>query len=276
MKTKLCSALLLLLLGSPVGAVADDSAPASAGFAQRDWHVGASVLYSSRSMDGSIVDRTPIRDDAFGSLVATGDSMDLGTSDTFMLTLAAQYRRWTFGLNYLPTSFSGEGTALVTLDGGGGAGVTVRTPLKSDIDVDMLLASVLYGVIRTPESRLAVGVGLGRTAVDLSIVPEVGEPILYKGDQPFGFLSLQMANRHGAFLYGFGVNGISGSFEGVAIDYSDYKLDLGYRLVDRDYKLDLVGGYRQVNFSMDLEYGRDVVKTRVVLKGPFLGLSALY
>jgi hypothetical protein len=219
----------------------------------RDWHIFGNISYSSRSLDGSIVNKTAINADAFGSLIATGDSMNVGTSDSAMLALAAQYKRFGIGLNYLPTSYEGKGSALVALSAAEGGGY-IKTPLDTNIDIGMLLASVYYNFIQTPETVFGVGVGFGQTSIDLSIVPETGNPIIYEGDQPFGFLNLHFANTYKRFLYGFALNGISADFDGASVVYSDYKVDVGYRVVDEAVKLDIVGGYRQVNFALDLGY----------------------
>ena len=76
--------------------------------------------------------------------------------------------------------------------------------------------------------------------------------------------------------YGFALNGLSLDVDGANIVYSDYKGDLGYRVVDRRYKLDLVGGYRLVNFAVDLEGTGGEIGVDVSLEGPFLGLAATF
>lgn len=242
---------------------------------QRNWHFGINAVYSSRTLNGTIANKTAITDNAFGDLVATGDSMNVGSSDSLMLALVAQYKRWGLGLNYMPTSFSGEGSALVDV-GGNQFGVRVKTPLKTDIDVTMMLGSLFYNLIQTPSMVFGVGVGFGQTSIDLGIIPEVGNAIIYEGEQPFGFLNMHMSNTYKRFLYGFNINGISGTFDGANVNYSDYKIDLGYRVIQKKVKCDIVGGYRLVNFAIDIESGQDVVAAAVSLEGPFLGVNVSY
>jgi len=242
---------------------------------KRNWHFFANIVFTSRTLDGSIVNKNALNDDAFGNLVATGDSMNLDTSNSFMYILAAQYKKWRFGLNYAPTSFSGQGYAIVALTGSS-AGVLAKTPLNTDIDVNLLLGKLSYDLIETQNSKFGVGAGLGASYIDLNIIPQVGDSIIYKGDQPFGFLSIYMFNNYQKFLYGFAINAISATFTGVEVDYSDYTVDLGYRLSDKEIKWDIVGGYRLVNFSIDLEDGQDTISATVKLQGPFLGVSATY
>ena len=85
-----------------------------------------------------------------------------------------------------------------------------------------------------------------------------------------------MENNYKRFLYGFSVNAISATFSGVEVDYSDYTVNLGYRLSDKIVKWDIVGGYRLVNFSIDIETGQTMIKAITHLKGPFIGVSVSY
>ncbi|MDF7797996.1 hypothetical protein P4C99_00875 [Pontiellaceae bacterium B1224] len=239
------------------------------------WHFYGSVVYSSRTLDGSVVDVTQGSNGGFGSMIATGESMNLGTSDSAMLALGVQYKRFGFGLNYMPTSFEGQGYALVA-GSGANAGAMIKTPLNTDIDVDMLLANIYYNFIQTPDTIFGIGMGLGQTSIDLSIVPDIGTSLVYSGTQPFGFLNLHFSSCYHRFLYGFSLNGLSMDIDGVNIVYSDYKVDLGYRVIDKRTKVDLIGGYRLVNFAIDLGYDSTKVDTDVSLEGPFLGIRALF
>lgn len=240
-----------------------------------NWHFSGNVVYSSRSLDGSIVDQTAISAAAYGGLLATGDSMDVGTSEGAMLALAVQYKRFGIGLNYMPTSYEGEGSALV-FGGADNAGAYIKTPLHTKIDVGMLLANVYYNFIQTPETVFGVGVGFGQTTLDLNITPEVGTPIIYDGQQPFGFLNLHFSDTYKRFIYGFALNGISMDVDGANIVYSDYKVTLGYRVLDKAVKMDVVGGYRMVNFAIDLDYDATQVAADFTLEGPFLGVTMTY
>lgn len=242
---------------------------------QRNWHFNLMTAYTSRELSGQIIKRSAIAEDVFGNLVATGDSMNVGTSDSLMLKAGAQYKRWGLGVNYLPTGFSGQGYAVVDI-GSNLAGLAVKTPLVTDVSVDMLLGNLFYNFIQNENMVFGIGVGFGRTNIDLNIVPQVGDAIIYQGDQPFGFLNLHMANRYKRFLYGFSLNGISATFEGTKVDYSDYQVELGYRVVDKGISFDIVGGYRMVNFDIDIAYGTDEVSADVRLAGPFIGVNVAY
>jgi hypothetical protein len=274
-RSSLVVTTLLTVLFMPSAWSAEEAASSEDPEHHRDWHFFANVSYTPRTLSGSITNKSAIDDGVFGDLAATGDSMNLDTSDSLMVTVAAQYRRWRMGLNYAPTSFSGQGYAIVALSGNQ-AGAYVKTPLNTSIDVNLLLGKLSYDIIQTKDSRFGVGAGLGSSYVDLSIIPQVGNSIVYQGNQPFGFLSVYMQNKYHDFLYGFNFNAISASFSGVEVDYSDYTVDLGYRLSDKKVKWDVVGGYRLVNFSIDIEDGEDMIEAVTKLQGPFIGLSASY
>ncbi|VGO12471.1 hypothetical protein PDESU_01024 [Pontiella desulfatans] len=240
-----------------------------------NWHFSGNVVYSSRSLDGTIVSHNAISEGAYGHMVTTGDAMGVDDSQGAMLAIAAQYKRFGIGINYMPTSFEGAGSALVA-GSGANAGLFFETPLETKIDVDMLLASAYYNFVQTRDSVFGIGFGLGQTMVDLSISPEVGAALVYDGQLPFGFLRMHFNSRYKRFLYGFALNGLSLDVDGANIVYSDYKVDLGYRLVDRRFKLDLVGGYRLVNFAVDLQGTTSEIAADVSLEGPFVGISAIY
>lgn len=239
------------------------------------WHYFVNLAYSSRELSGEVVSKTVNQNDAFGELVATGDSMNVGSSNGLMLAAGAQYKKWALGLSYLPTSFNGSGSAIVAV-GSGSSAVLQKTPLETDIEINMILANGSYKVIETKHSVFGVGAGMGYTAIDLNIVPEVGSAIDYKGNQPFGFLNMHMLNMHDKFIYGFSLNGISAAFDGVNVNYSDYKIDLGYQLDNKKYKTNIVWGYRMVNFAIDIESEGKLVKTDVRLEGPFIGVVIAY
>ncbi len=271
---KINKLVIFYLLISTVS-IADESLTLSDYPTESDWHYYLTLVYSSRSLSGTIANKTPVSDDAFGSLLASGESMNLGTSDDFILALGVHYKRWGVGLNYMPTSFSGTGSALVGVDGNV-AGLMVKTPLNTNIDVDMLLMNVTYDFIKTGSNVFGIGVGLGNTAIDLAIVPDVGDPIAYNGNQPFGFLNVHMSSQYNNFRYGFSMNAISATFDGVDVDYSQYTVDLGYRVRDDSVKFDIVGGYRLVNFAIDLEYDQNIIRADVAIEGPYLGINLAY
>lgn len=259
--------ILLFAFGLPSSA--EEAAP------KHNWHFSASLEYSTRSLDGTIVNRNALDNGAFGELIATGDSMNVGNSDGVMVAAAVQYKRFGLGLNSLPTSFEGQGSALVA-GSGSNAGVFLVTPLDTRIAVNMLLANVYYNIVQTPKTVFGIGLGFGRTSIDLSIVPDIGDALTYDGKQPFGFLNLHFSSTYKRFLYGFALNGINGTFAGATVDYSDYKLNLGYRAIDSRVKLDIMGGYRLVNFAIDIDNAGDRVSADVSLEGPFLGVSFTY
>ncbi|MBT8339792.1 MAG: hypothetical protein HKP58_14130 [Desulfatitalea sp.] len=259
--------ILLLLIEAPVTLAVETE--------DRCWHFNLNLAYGSRILNGELIKKNALTDNIFGSLMTTGDAMNVGTSYSPMVAVGAQYKRWGVSLNYMPTAFNGLGSAIVDL-GGSSTGIRAQTALNTDINIRMLLGNVYYNLIQTPHSMFGIGAGLGQTAIDLEIIPAIGDALIYKGDQPFGFLSLYMSNTYKQFIYGFNLNGISATFDGAKVDFSDYKVTLGYRVLNSQVKCDIIGGYRMVNFAMDLESGRNVLNTDVTLEGPFMGVNLIY
>lgn len=245
------------------------------GDTNKNWHFSGSIMYSSRSLDGTIASKLQSERNYFGDLLVTGESMNVGTSNTVTIAAAAQYKRWGIGLNYIPTQFSGLGSAIVGVSNEAEVGF-IETPLNTDINVNMLLLNGSYNFIQTGNRVFGVGAGLGRTVIDLNIIPEVGNSIIYDGTQPFGFLNVHFSDVYKRFIYSFALNGISGAFSGVGVDYSDYTFEVGYRVVNQRFKLDIVGGHRMVNFAVDIEQEPNITKADITLEGPYLGLKSSF
>ncbi len=84
--------------------------------AASDWLFSGNLVYSSRPLSGSFVS-TSSGGIVNNGMLATGESMNLGTSDTMMLALGVRYKHLGVIVNYMPTSYHGQGTALVGLGG---------------------------------------------------------------------------------------------------------------------------------------------------------------
>ena len=252
-------------------------ASTSAQEATSDWSFSGSAVFSSRPYEGGF-SKTQTAGEVNRGMVATDDSMGLGDSNEGMYALGAKYKRWSAVFNYMPTNFEGTGTALIGSKDPGMNGALVESPLDTNINVKMYLANVSYDIIQTPNMIFGLGVGFGATSVEMSILPEDRPELAidYGGTQPFGFLSMHMKNKYEDFLYGFTIRAIQANFQNVDVGYSDYKIDLGYRLIDDWYNLDAVGGYRNVTFDAALVVEGGDVASKMNLKGPFIGLAMSY
>jgi len=150
-------------------------------------------------------------------------------------------------------------------------------------DIDMYLANVLYEVVKTPNTSLKVGVGLGSSVVEFNVTPDsthVGE-IAYDGSEPFGFLTVNMMNTYNDFSYGFNVNGINMEIDNTLVEYSDFTLQGGYRFYKKKrFKADVIAGFRQVNFALTTNNDDDIVDhiydVDLTLSGPFIGFTLSY
>lgn len=62
-----------------------------------DWHFSGSVVYSSRSLGGVIVNKVDGNNGGYGDMVTTGDAMGVDDSNGAMLALGMQYKRFGWG-----------------------------------------------------------------------------------------------------------------------------------------------------------------------------------
>ncbi len=218
-------------------------------------------------------------------LVATADTLDLGDSKGLMYTMGAQYEKWTLGFTYMPSTFDdeGDGNAIVAAQGSNGNGLLTKIGTTTTVDINMYLANIMYEVVKTPNTSLKIGVGLGSSVVEFNVTPEsshIGE-IAYDGSEPFGFLSINMMNKYNDFIYGFNVNGVSMEIDNTKVEYSDFTLEAGYRFYEKKrFKADFIAGFRQVNFALTTKSEDDIVghiyDVDLTLSGPFVGFTLSY
>jgi hypothetical protein len=79
------------------------------------------------------------------------------------------------------------------------------------------------------------------------------------------------------------MNGVAMTLDGVSIDYLDFQVKLGYRAYQGFFNLDILAGYRMVNFAISessdvagkINTTRDVA-VDLTLEGPFLGITLSY
>jgi hypothetical protein len=79
------------------------------------------------------------------------------------------------------------------------------------------------------------------------------------------------------------LNGVAMTLDGVEIDYLDFQFELGYRAYQGYFNLDIIAGYRMVNFAISgssevdgtINTTRDVA-VDLTLEGPFLGITLSY
>ena len=241
-----------------------------------NWHFMFDLMYSQRSLKGAFINKTVADNGRFGNLFSTGEAMNLDDSYSLMYGIAVQYKKFGLGYTHMPTTFEGEGFALVSA-GGMGGGVFAPTRLSTELDVTMDLMQAYYNFVQDKDRVVGIGAGLGITGIDISIIPTVGNPIVYSDTQPFGFLNFHFSDNHDGFLYGFAVNWINAKFQGVDVYYLDYKINLGYRITDGKIKTDANFGYRDVNFAIDIEGSSgDKFISDLDTAGPFASLRIIY
>ena len=251
--------------------------------ALEEWHFYLTSYYTPRTVTGDITRRNT---EGFIStdLVATGESLDLDKSKGLMYALGTEYKKWTLGFTLMPSKFNdqGNGYAFFDVEDQKGNGVLTRVDTTAEVHINMYLTNILYEVVHTPHTSLKVGIGAGASVVKFNITPQnqsINE-VAYDGSQPFGFVTINMVNNYGDFLYSFNVNGVSMDQGDVHVNYSDYTVELGYRFYHKKFNVDIIGGYRMVNFALDGSNETDNVNHKydvdLTLKGPFIGITLSY
>lgn len=237
------------------------------------WDVMVQMVYCPRSIDGTIqYDRG-----GPGEYLATTQTLGLDTVGSIQYLLAVKHKRWTMGVNYAPVAFSGRGYGYGMI-GNGDIGVVGKINIDTHIDVDLLLGNVLYDLIRERYLTLAVGAGMGASMIDVALTPRIASDrgLTYNDTTPFGFLSVSMQTNYRRFFFGVNINGIDLSTEPLDLGYLDLTINLGCNLIAGPVRLNVLAGFRQVQFEMETRYAGETVVTDVDLTGPFIGLNAVF
>ena len=251
------------------------------------WSVFATATYNSRRIKGNISRKNTLNNGVSSDLVATGETLDLDRSNGLMYNAGASYKRWFLGLSFMPSTFQdqGNGFSYFDISGPNGNGVLTQMETVTDVNIDMYLANIMYEVVRTKHTTFKVGIGAGGSSVNLHITPvdTIVSEIKYDHTQPFGYITMNMASDYRRFLFSGNMNSVAMTLDGVKIDYLDFIFQLGYRAYQGYFNLDIIGGYRMVNFAISgsSEVSGPPASTRDVavdltLEGPFLGISLSY
>jgi len=252
-----------------------------------NWSVFATATYNSRRIKGNISRKNTLNNGVSSDLVATGETLDLDRSNGLMYNAGASYKRWFLGLSFMPSTFQdqGNGFSYFDISGPNGNGVLTQMETVTDVNIDMYLANIMYEVVRTKHTTFKVGIGAGGSSVNLHITPvdTIVSEIKYDHTQPFGYITMNMATDYRRFLFSGNMNSVAMTLDGVKIDYLDFIFQLGYRAYQGYFNLDIIGGYRMVNFAISgsSEVTGPPPSTRDVavdltLEGPFLGISLSY
>lgn len=239
------------------------------------WNVSARAEVYAWPLDGSVVNEGRSPSNISSSFAATGDSLNLSTEAIPQLSVIASDRQWSFGAHYLPLHYEGSGYGAGGLVGssvGGFASVAV----DAGIDIDFLLAEGWYNLIATDTSLLAVGVGLGQIDVAMDFVVAGGSSFNYDVESPFGYVSVKMVNRVDRFFYGAVIGGMVFNSDRVNANETDYRLSLGWRLLQGKTPVDIDGGWRHMQLGLDIDSADSSNSVDLELKGPYLGVMATF
>jgi len=233
------------------------------------WQFFGALAYGPRDIDGDIF----LTNGGAGSGYATADSLGLGTADSFQFRLGARYKRWRFSVDYLPTNYSGEGFALASIDLPNRPPIDFTTPVVSDIDVEILLANVNYELLQTANWRGSVGLGFGRTTLDISLDPEVGEGVFFDSNTPFGYISGDIRRYFGRWSVLAAIQWISGDFGGFNMAYGNFNVSAGYVFPLEKTAVEVLAGYRRIDFKFDYNIDGQETIADFTMEGPYIGTA---
>lgn len=240
-----------------------------------EWAFSLSAYAYAWSLDGSISVAGLLTDNIADSFSATGDSLNYSTEATGQFSITGSNRKWSVGAHYLPASYDGTGSGIsgvMTSNIGG----FVTVDVQSEVDLEFTLLEATYHVIATDTASLGFGFGAGQIGIDLNFATATGAFFTYEADNPFGYLTIRMMNRHDRLFYGFTLNGIKFDDGETYEEDIDYILNFGYRLVEGKSPIDLHGGWRQMNLKFEIKTPTSGTRADIELRGPYLGLSATF
>ncbi len=254
---------------------------------QKDWNIFLTTYYTSRKIKGDITRENALAGGSSSNLLATGNTLDLNRSNGFMYGLGASYKHWFLGLTYMPSRFNdqGNGYSYFDLEGPDGSGVLTKMATKTEVNINMYLANIMYEAVRTKHTSFKAGIGVGASSVIFDVTPQdsIVKGIGYNNTQPFGYITLNMATNYKRFLFSANTNGVMMTLKGVDINYLDFTTQLGYRAYQDYFNLDIIVGYRMVNFAISGSEETDgpppvthIYNVDLTLEGLFFGITLSY
>ncbi len=254
---------------------------------QKDWNIFLTTYYTSRKIKGDITRENALTGGGSSNLLATGNTLDLNKSNGFMYGLGLSYKRWFLGLTYMPSMFNdqGNGYSYFDLEGQDGTGILTKVATKTNVNINMYLANIMYEAVRTKHTSFKAGIGVGASSVIFDVTPQdsIVKGIGYNHTQPFGYITLNMATNYKGFLFSANTNGVMMTIDGINITYLDFTTQLGYRVYQDYFNIDIIVGYRMVNFAISGSEQTDgpppVTHTYGVdltLEGLFFGITLSY
>ena len=192
-----------------------------------------------------------------------------------MFNLTAARQRWNFSIYYMPVDFEGSGTGLAVVTGDLVGGFIAES-VDAEMSVDFLLTRVSFNIIDTDSAVFSLGVGVGQVDIDMLLSTEDSLNFSYRDRQPYGYLSIDMANRHEWFYYGFSLNTFKVHAGEVEEDHIDYRIDFGFRVHRGSVPVDVMVGWRHLDIQFDIQNSDSETVADFDISGPYLGLSISY
>lgn len=236
------------------------------------WRLSATVEGSYTDIDGTLINSERSSDDLGTSFFSNTDAMGLDNKVLPSLSLYGHKGRFSIGLHYNDIDFQGEGigSAALTSDSIGGF---IAVPLESAFSLELFYGSLHYNLIHTENTAFGFGIGAGLNRIDVDLHSNNSYTYSYHSDEPYGFISMHMLNRHHKFFYGFMLNAIAVSDSNVSESLADYQVDFGYRIYDRALAIDILGGWQLQQIHYQLSRSSSRLAADIELSGPSFGVS---
>lgn len=236
------------------------------------WRIATTFEGSYTDIDGSLINSERSSDQLGTSFFSSTDAMGLESKALPSLSLYAHKNRLSIGLHYNDIDFQGEGigSAALTSDSIGGF---IAVPLESALSLELFYGSLHYNLIQTDNTAFGFGIGAGLNRIDVDLHSNNSYTYAYHSDEPYGFISMHMLNRHNKFFYGFVLNAIAVSDGNVSESYADYQIDFGYRIYHRAVAVDILGGWQLQQIHYQLSGYSSHLSADIELSGPTFGIS---
>lgn len=239
------------------------------------WETSLNIEAYAWALDGSFTNIGKLTQNTASSFSGTGESLELPTENVAQFTAIASNRKWTLSLFKLSLNTQGEGIGLAAV-ASGNVGGFIAVDVTSDIDIDFSVAEVSYNLVATDNASLSLGAAAGKLEVGMDFLVNNGAGFSYDDSTPFGYVTLNMANKHGPIFYGFSVNGLRFSGKNQSEEEIDYKVKFAYRHMVGALPVDFRWGWRHMNLKFEIENNTGSTKADIELKGPYLGLGTSF
>jgi len=219
--------------------------------------------------------------DSGGSISSKSDASALGLDDEDAITpqIELDFAAFHISAHHTGASFRGDGRTESTLRFRGEE-IAADSEVRSEFDVALLAADIVYDVVQTNVVDVGVGVGAGAFTYDLSVRTTSGPDASVESDEtvPIGYLVVRVGTAPGAGLRFVGyARGLTGTLQDDEATY----LDLDGRLSLDIWSVGpasfaVCGGYRYILVDYKHDGSDGKLEIDVSISGPYVGIEIVF